>query len=64
MCPAHQPQRVGRKGRLGFQRVLARFRGCCGWSSADTAALLGQRPGRSVFIVSLWFNSAVSTEQT
>ncbi len=44
----HQPEQVGRRGRLGFQRVPPRFRGRCGWSSADTAALRGLRLRRSV----------------
>ena len=39
VCAEHQPQQVGRRGGLGFQRAPARFRGRCGWSSADSAAL-------------------------
>ncbi len=41
VCAAHQPQQVGRLGRLEFQRMPAGIRGRCGWSSADTAAVLG-----------------------
>ena len=48
VCAEHQPQRVGRNGRLRFQRVPPRIRGRCGRSSADTAALLGLRPRRAV----------------
>ena len=55
VCAAHQPQRVVRTGRLPIQPVPAGFRGRCGWSSADTAALLGLRLRRPVFIISLWF---------
>ena len=48
MCAAHQPQQVGRTERLRFQRVPRRRRGRCGWSSTDTAALLGGRLCRAV----------------
>ena len=34
-----QQQQIGRWARLGFHRWPPRFRGRCGWSSADTAAL-------------------------
>ena len=53
VCAEHQPQPVGPTGRLGFQRVPAGIRGRCGWSSADTAALLWLRLRRSVVIASL-----------
>ena len=56
VCAEHQPQQVGRLGRRRFHPVPARFRGRCGWSSADTAALLGLRLHRTGFIVSLWFS--------
>ncbi len=39
VCAEHQPQQLGRRGGLGFQRVPPTIRGRCGWSSADTAAL-------------------------
>ncbi len=52
VCAEHQPQQVGRMGRRWFQRVPAGIRGRCGWSSADTAALLGLRLRRFVFIAS------------
>ena len=39
VCAEHQPQRVGRTGRRRIQPVPTGFRGRCGWSSADTAAL-------------------------
>ena len=55
VCAAHQPQRVVRTGRRPIQPVPAGFRGRCGWSSADTAALLGLRFRRSVFSASRWF---------
>ncbi len=41
MCAEHQPQQLGRAGRLGIQRVPPSSRGRCGWSSAYTAALRG-----------------------
>ena len=62
VCAEHQPQHVGRTGCLGFHRMSARIRGRCGWSSADTAALLGLRLRRSVFIVSLWSIAIVPAE--
>ena len=54
VCAVHQPQRVGRDGRVRIHRLPGRVRCRCGWSSADTAALLGLRLPSSVFIVSLW----------
>ena len=50
VCAEHQPQQLGRGRRPRFQRVPARIRGRCGWSSADTAALHGLRLRRSAFL--------------
>ena len=45
VCAEHQPQQVGTMGRSDSNGCQRGFSGRCGWSSADTAALLGLRLG-------------------
>ncbi len=59
MGALHQPQLAGRTGRLRIQRLPVRFRGRCGWSSADTAALLSYF-GHSPFLIGRISNFAGS----